>query len=108
MPKGRKTDLNERIQIVLFCLKNDNNYQLTADTYQVSYQQVYQWVKKYDASDETSLQDNRGRNKVEHERTMEEQLKIEMQQLERENERLRTENALLKKLEELEGRRIIS
>jgi len=35
MPKGRKTDLNERIQIVLFCLQNDNNYQLTADSYQV-------------------------------------------------------------------------
>jgi len=43
-----------------------------------------------------------------HERTMEEQLKIELQQLERENERLRTENALLKKLEELERRRIMS
>ncbi|QPQ36279.1 MULTISPECIES: helix-turn-helix domain-containing protein [unclassified Lysinibacillus] len=107
MPKGRKTTLDERIQIVLFCLKNDNNYQLTANTYQVSYQQVYQWVKKYEAGDEQSLKDKRGRNKEEHERTVEEQFKVEIKQLEHENERLRTENALLKKLEELEGRKVM-
>ncbi|MFJ7667050.1 transposase [Lysinibacillus sp. NPDC097195] len=102
MPKGRKTTLDERIQIVHYCLQNDNNYQLTANTYQVSYQQVYQWVKKYQAGDEVSLQDKRGRNKDDQERTTAEQCQLEIKQLERENERLRTENALLKKLEELE------
>lgn len=108
MPKGRKTTFDERIQIVHYCLQNDNNYQLTADTYQVSYQQVYQWVKKYQAGDEASLQDKRGRNKEEQERSTTEQFKMEIKQLERENERLRTENALLKKLEELERRRSMS
>lgn len=108
MPKGRKTTLDERIQIVYYCLQNDNNYQLTADTHQVSYQQVYQWVKKYQAGDEASLQDKRGRSKEEQERTLAEQFKMEIKQLERENERLRTENALLKKLEELERRRSMS
>ncbi|MFJ7406456.1 MULTISPECIES: transposase [unclassified Lysinibacillus] len=107
MPKGRKTTLDERIQIVLFCLKNDNNYQLTADTYQISYQQVYQWVKKYETGDEQALKDKRGRNKEEQERTIEEQFKVKMKHLERENERLLTENALLKKLEELEGRKVM-
>jgi len=108
MPKGRKTTLDERIQIVHYCLKNDNNYQLTADTYQVSYQQVYQWVKKYQAGDESSLQDKRGHMKEEREQTITEQYKLEIKQLERENERLRTENAFLKKLEELERRRRLS
>ena len=107
MPKGRKTTLEERVQIVYFCLKHDKNYQLTADRFQVSYQQVYQWVKKYEAGDEASLQDKRGRTKKEQERTIEEQFKEEIKYLERENERLRTENALLKKLEEIEGRRVM-
>ncbi|WP_309245565.1 helix-turn-helix domain-containing protein [Virgibacillus proomii] len=30
-------------------LSNDKNYQETAETHKVSYQQVYQWVRKYEA-----------------------------------------------------------
>ncbi|MGY4111348.1 transposase-like protein [Aeribacillus sp. SP014] len=45
MTKGRKTTWNERIQIVLNCLGNGKDYKKTAETYEVSYQQVYQWVK---------------------------------------------------------------
>ncbi len=37
--------------------------------------------------------------------TPEEKIKLEMKKLERENERLRAENAFLKKLEEIERRR---
>lgn len=36
----RKTDLQERI-------KNDNNYALAAKEFNVSYGQVYSWVRKY-------------------------------------------------------------
>ncbi|WP_353056062.1 helix-turn-helix domain-containing protein, partial [Mesobacillus subterraneus] len=32
--------------MVLSCLENGKDYQKAAETYQVSYQQVYQWVKK--------------------------------------------------------------
>jgi transposase len=111
-PKGmsnsmtkRKTTLEERIQIVLYCLEHNKNYQLAAETYEVSYQQVYQWVKKYEVGGEDALHDKRGRNKDEQELTAEEKFKLEMKRLERENERLRAENAFLKKLEEIERRR---
>ncbi len=105
MIKGRKTSWDERIQIVLDCLKNGKGFQVTAETYQVSYQQVYQWVKKYEDGGDEALKDKRGRNKVESELSPEEKIQFEMKRLERENERLRAENLFLKKLEEIERRR---
>lgn len=105
MTSRRKTTLEERIQIVNYCIQHQKNYQLTAESYEVSYQQVYQWVKKFEANGEEALQDKRGRKKEENELTAEEKFKLEMKRLERENERLRAENAFLKKLEELERRR---
>ncbi|CAI8707561.1 hypothetical protein KOY_00708 [Bacillus cereus VDM021] len=105
MTNRRKTTLEERIQIVNYCLQHQKNYQLAAESYEVSYQQVYQWVKKFEANGEEALQDKRGRKKEEYELTAEEKFKLEMKRLERENERLRAENAFLKKLEELERRR---
>lgn len=105
MTKGRKTTWDERIQIVLDCLGNGKDYQVTAETYQVSYQQVYQWVKKYENGGDEALKDKRGRNKIESELSPEEKIQLEMKRLERENERLRAENLFLKKLEEIERRR---
>lgn len=104
MTKGRSTTLEERIQVVLYCIKNGKDYQKAADTYEVSYQQVYQWTKKYENGEEEALKDRRGRNKVEPELSSEEKIKLEMKNLERQNERLRAENEFLKKLEELERR----
>lgn len=95
----RKTTLEERIQIVLYCHEHNKNYHLSAETYEVSYQQVHQWVKNYEVSGSDGLQDKRGRNKLEQELTAEEKFKLGMKRLERENERLRAENAFLKKLE---------
>ncbi|OAA83689.1 transposase [Clostridium coskatii] len=105
MTKGRSTSLEERIEIAKYCIEHNNNYQQVAEAYQVSYQQVYQWVKKYKFGGENALQDTRGKNKIESELTPEEKMKLEMKKLETENERLRAENAFLKKLEELERRR---
>ena len=65
MTKGRKTTWEERIQIVLDCLGNGKDYQRTAETYKVSYQQVYQWVKKYEDGGDEALKDKRGRKKEE-------------------------------------------
>ena len=105
MTKGRKTTFEERIQIVHDALKNGKNYQETAEKYEVSYQQVYQWVNKYEADGWDALSDRRGRSKSEEELTPEEKMQLEMSRIEKENERLRAENAFLKKLEEIERRR---
>lgn len=105
MTKGRKTTWNERIQIVLDCLGNGKDYQSTAETYEVSYQQVYQWVKKYEDGGDEALKDRRGRKREETELSPEEKIQLEIKRLERENERLRAENLFLKKLEEIERRR---
>ncbi|OGX78322.1 transposase [Exiguobacterium sp. SH31] len=104
MAKGRKTTFEERMEIVRYCLDNGRNYQRTAEIFAVSYQQVYGWTKKYDADGVHGLEDRRGRTKQEEELTNEEKLERRIQQIERENERLRAENLFLKKLEEIERR----
>jgi Transposase and inactivated derivatives len=104
MTKGRTTTWQERIDIVLYCLSNHRDYQKTVSQYQVSYQQVYGWVRKYEAGGENALQDGRGRVKAPEELTEADQQKLALKKLEYENERLRAENALLKKLQELERR----
>jgi len=103
---GRSTTLDERLEIVMYCLQNDKNYHQASEHFEVSYQQVYQWVKKYEKDGEDALKDKRGRSKTEPELTPEEKIQREMKRLERENERLRAENEYLKKLEELERRRL--
>mgnify|MGYP003557522844 FL=1 len=104
MTKGRKTTIEERIEIAKACLANGKNYQETAAQYEVSYQQVYQWVRKFEENGEQGLADRRGHKKPLEERTPEDELRLKIQQMERENERLRAENLLLKKLEEIERR----
>jgi transposase len=106
MIKGRSTTLEERLEIVMYCLQNEKNYHQSSEHFNVSYQQVYQWVKKFEKEGEDGLNDKRGRTKAELELTPEEKIQREMKRLERENERLRAENAFLKKLEELERRRL--
>jgi transposase len=106
MIKGRSTTLEERLEIVMYCLQKDKNYHQTSEHFNVSYQQVYQWVRKFEKEGEAGLNDNRGRTKAELELTPEEKIQREMKRLERENERLRAENAFLKKLEEIERRRL--
>lgn len=48
MVKGRKITLKERIEIVSDCISNNRDYGKTIDTYGVSYQQIYAWVRKYE------------------------------------------------------------
>ncbi|MDF2958625.1 MAG: transposase family protein [Paenibacillus sp.] len=105
MTKGRSTTWQERVDIVLYCLAHKHDYHKTASQYQVSYQEVYQWVNKYEDGGQDALQDGRGRKKTEEELTEADQHKLAMKKLEYENERLRAENAFLKKLQELQRRR---
>jgi transposase-like protein len=106
MIKKRDTTLAERLAITLDCIRGNCNYAEIAHKYQVSYQQVYKWVKKYRALGEAGLEDRRGRRAgTMPSRSPEEELRDRIAQLERENLDLEMENALLKKVKELERRR---
>ncbi|WP_222427962.1 helix-turn-helix domain-containing protein [Sporomusa sp. KB1] len=106
MTKGRNTTAQERIQIVKECISNGYNYGAAALKYQVSYQQVYTWTNKYRKMGEAGLEDRRGhRAGTLPSRTPEEELRDRIAQLEREKYDLEMENALLKKVKELERRR---
>ena len=105
MKQGRETTQEERISIAKDCLENGSNYGETAIKYNVSYQQVYTWVKKFRELGEAGLEDRRGqKTAAQKPRTELEELKIKMAQLEHENYMLRMERNLLKKLDELERR----
>lgn len=104
MTKRKTTTQEERLTIVLACLSKGKDYRSIAEHYEVSYQQVYQWVKKYEKGGETGLVDRRGRTKQAEDLSAEEKAKLDLMKLERENERLRAEIAFLKKLKEIERR----
>ena len=103
MTKGRKTTQEERAEIVAFCIEHSKNYGLTVERYNVSYQQIYTWVRKYEEGGVDKLKDNRGRTKPVEEMTEIEKLKAEMKILEAKNRQLEIENAFIKKLQELKG-----
>ncbi|MGG4394276.1 helix-turn-helix domain-containing protein [Paenibacillus thiaminolyticus] len=104
MNKGRKTTFEERIEIAQYTIANDLDYQKAIEKYDVSYQQVYAWVRKYKSGGEEALKDNRGRNKSVEELDDHEQLKLRIKELEARNEYLEMENALAKKLAEIRRR----
>ena len=103
MTKGRKTTQEERAEIVAFCIEHNYDYGLTVETYNVSYHQVYAWVRKYEEGGVDKLRDNRGRTKPVEEMTEVEKLKAEMKILETKNRQLEIENEFIKKLQELIG-----
>lgn len=78
----RKTTLEERKEIVDYCVNHNCDYKNTAAKFDVSYSQVYSWVKKYDANGESGLTDRRGRRKKDDEVD-------ELERLRRENLRLK-------------------
>ncbi len=99
----RKTTLEERREIVDYCISHNNDYKGTASRFDVSYSQVYSWVKKYQENGEAGLEDKRGHHKSDDEVD-------ELERLRRENKRLKKQLEerdmlceLLKKVRELEG-----
>jgi len=106
MTKARKTNMDERIKIVSYCIANDKNYGETAEKFNVSYQQVYSWIKKYTARGIEGLEDRRGRSEpIVKPVTDIEKLKAELELEKAKNQRLQVENDFLKTLEEIERRR---
>lgn len=105
MTKGRKTTLQERIDIVTDHIQSGLSYAETAEKYGVSYQQVYQWIQKYKANGVDGLVDRRGRSKPIEEMTELEKLQAENKLLKAQLERKELENIFLKKVDEIERRR---
>ena len=105
MTKSRKTTIEERIEIVQYCLDHDKEYKLAAEQYDVSYAQVYQWVKKYLELGEEGLTDKRGKHKEESQLSELEKAQREIERLKRQIELKERENIILKKLKEVERRR---
>ena len=105
MTTGRKTTQEERIAIAKECLENECNYEAISQKYNVSYDQVYNWVKKFKELGEAGLENRRGkRTEGQVPRTAEEEMKIRIAQLEHELYMTKLERDLLKKLDELERR----
>ena len=103
MSKGRQTTPEERLEIVQDCLANDKNYGAMAIKYNCSYQQVRNWVLRYEQLGVAGLEDRRGRRiGTQPARTPEEELRDKIAELERKNRELQMENDLLKKVRELE------
>ena len=103
MRKARQTTYEERLSIVKECLENDKNYGAMAKKYNCSYQQVRNWVKRYEEMGDAGLEDRRGRRAGSMpSRTPEEELRDKIAELERKNKDLQMENDLLKKVRELE------
>ena len=93
----RKTTLEERKEIVGYCIAHNKDYKGTAALYDVSYSQVYSWVKKYLSNGEESLVDKRGRHKTDDEVDELERLRGENLRLKRQLEERDMVVELLKK-----------
>ena len=105
MTKGRKTSYEERVEIVTYCIEHGMDYAQEAEKYQVSYQQIYQWTRKYQSNGVEGLIDKRGKRKSETEMSELEKLRAENKLLQAEKRRAQLEVAFLKKLDEIERRR---
>ena len=66
MTKSRRTTLEERIAIAKACLESGKDYGAIAQKYNVSYQQVYTWTKKYEELGSVGLEDRRGKRGTEN------------------------------------------
>lgn len=98
----RKTTIEERKEIVEYCIEHNRDYKGTASIYDVSYSQVYSWVKKYDANGEEGLTDKRGHRKTDDEVDELERLRRENLRLKRQLKEKDMAVELLKKVKEFE------
>lgn len=99
MKKSRKATLEERLKITKECIESRYNYGEIAEKYDIGYQQIYTWVKKFIELGEPGLHDRRGRRKIDQKpRTLEEEKEIKSAKLEHKDYLLRMERDLLKKV----------
>ena len=100
----KNTTLEERIKIVEECISCRYDYAAIAQKYGCSYNQVYSWVRKYNAKGVDGLIDRRGKGKPVEELSETEKLKIENRLLKAQTKQQQMEIDFLKKLEEIERR----
>lgn len=105
MTKSRKTTYEERLEIAQYHEAHDISIRELSELFEVSYQQAYQYVKKYEAAGQYGLEDRRGRRKPDSALTETDKLKRELEIERRKLKKMEVENAFLKKLEALERRR---
>ena len=98
----RKTTIEERKEIVEYCIEHGLDYKGTASIYDVSYSQVYSWVKKYNYDGVDGLTDKRGHHKQDDEVDELERLRRENIRLKRQLEEKDMLAELLKKVQEFE------
>ncbi|MHC0552021.1 helix-turn-helix domain-containing protein [Salinicoccus sp. CNSTN-B1] len=79
MMKSRKTTYEERLQIVQYHETHEISIRELSELFEVSYQQAYQYVKKYEASGKYGLEDRRGHRKSDSELTETDKLKRELE-----------------------------
>ncbi|MDT0670217.1 helix-turn-helix domain-containing protein [Mammaliicoccus sciuri] len=103
MSKSRKTTLSERIEITENTIAKIYNYQEASEEYCVSYQQIYNWVRKYKENGIDGLKDKRGKNK-QQELSEIELIKLENKKLKTRIEYLEMDKAILKKWQEFKYR----
>lgn len=97
--------LEERLKMVLYCIAHGYDYSGTAVHYQVTYANLYSWVKRYEKKGKAGLEDRRGRRKTNQKsRTPEEEAQIKIAQLEEQVKKQQMEIDVLKKVKELERR----
>lgn len=105
MKQRRDTTQEERIQIAKECIASGKNYGAMSIKYNVSYQQARTWALRFEKLGEAGLEDRRGKRKKDQTpRTELEKAQIEIEQLKHKLYLSEMENALLKKLDEIERR----
>ncbi|MDX8337043.1 IS3 family transposase [Candidatus Cetobacterium colombiensis] len=97
MAHRKNISIEEKIEAIKYCIENNRNYIKTSEMFNVSYQQIYLWVKKYDISGVDSLEDHRGKQKLKL--NDEDKQKLEVHKLQKEIELLKAENLLNRKFE---------
>lgn len=95
--------IEERLAAVLACVEGGQTLKETAQARQVTVQTLRSWVKKYEELGPAGLEDRRGKRLADQTpRSRDEALQIENARLKKENELLKMELYLRKKVQELE------
>lgn len=103
MPEtGKKTTYGERMEAVEYCISHDYDYAGTAQCFDISYSQIYDWTQKYGKKGKEGLIDRRGHHKADDEVDELERLKRENRRLKRQLEEKDRVVELLKKAREFE------
>ena len=103
MTKGRKTTLDERVEIVQYCIAHNHNYAKTSEQFEISYQQARNYTIKYEKQGVEALRDRRGKRKPEVEMSELEKLRAENRILRAEKEHEQMEADFLKNLQKSKG-----